>query len=117
MVETVPGTVADNTVHNFVDVMPEPYGGVEVWTKFLQKNLKYPPLATDKGISGRVMISFVIEKDGHLSDIIIDRGVGFGLDEEALRVLKLAHPWKPGMQNGQPVRVKYTLPINFSINQ
>jgi protein TonB len=109
--------VADNTVHSFVDIMPEPYGGDAAWAKFLQSNLKYPPQATEKGISGRVTISFVIEKDGRISTITVDRGAGFGLDEEAIRVLKLARPWKPGMQNGQPVRVKYTLPINFSMNQ
>jgi protein TonB len=97
--------------------MPEPYGGAAGWTKFLQKNLKYPPEASEKGIGGRVSVSFVIEKDGHLSSIMINRGAGFGMDEEALRVLKLCRAWKPGVQNGQPVRVRYIIPINFSINQ
>jgi protein TonB len=106
----------DVSVHDFADIMPEPYGGMAGWSRFLQKTLRYPPDATDKGISGKVFISFVIEKDGHLSNITVERGVGYGLDDEAIRVLKLAHAWKPGMQNGQPVRVKYTLPVNFSIN-
>jgi protein TonB len=99
------------------DVMPEPFGGAAGWMKFLQKNLRYPPEAIDKGLSGKVFVSFVVEKDGSLSNITVDRGAGFGMDEEAARVLKLAHAWKPGKQNGQPVRVKYTLPISFSMNQ
>ncbi|MDB4925972.1 energy transducer TonB [Mucilaginibacter sp.] len=106
-----------NEIHTYVDVMPEPFGGAAGWGKFLQKNLHYPPEALDKGIGGRVLVSFVVEKDGHLSSVMVDRGAGFGMDEEALRVLKLSHAWKPGMQSGQPVRVKYTIPISFSISQ
>jgi protein TonB len=111
------GPDKDTNVHIYADVMPEPYGGAAGWNKFLQKNLKYPAEAIDKNISGRVLVSFVVEKDGHLSSIMVDRGAGFGMDEEALRVLKLSKAWKPGYQNGQPVRVKYTIPIRFSISQ
>jgi len=93
--------------------MPEPYGGAGAWSKFLQRNLRYPDMATDQHAQGRVYVSFIVEKDGHLSNIVVDRGAGYGMDEEAVRVLKLAPAWKPGIQNGQPVRVKYTLPINF----
>ncbi|MDB5117906.1 MAG: Gram-negative bacterial tonB protein [Mucilaginibacter sp.] len=107
----------DNTIHYGADVMPEPFGGAAGWMKFLQKNLRYPGEALDKNMTGRVLVSFVVEKDGSLSSITVDRGAGFGMDEEALRVLKLAKAWKPGLQNGQPVRVKYTLPVNFSLNQ
>jgi len=85
--------------------MPEPFGGSAAWQKFLQKNLVY-----------RVWLSFIVERDGHLSDIKVERGAGFGMDEEAIRVLKLAPAWKPGIQNGQPVRVKYNIPINFQLN-
>lgn len=115
----VSGPVEDKTVYNAttIEVMPEPFGGVNGWTKFLQKNLRYPAQATDKGVGGKVWISFIIEKDGHLSDITVLRGPGFGMDEEALRVLKLAPAWKPGVQNGRNVRVKYTIPINFSIGE
>ena len=114
---------AVNTVNNDIltpeglDVMPEPYDGAAGWTKFLQKNIKYPPDASEKNVSGKVLISFVIEKDGHLSNITVNRGAGFGMDEEALRVLKLSKAWKPGLQNGQPVRVRYIVPINFTITQ
>ncbi len=108
----------DITIHtvNGVDVMPEPVGGESAWTKFLNKNLRFPPGAQDAGVSGKVILSFVIEKDGNLSNIVIERGAGYGFDEEALRVLKLAKAWKPGMQNGQPVRVRYAIPINFQLS-
>ncbi len=98
-----------------LDVMPEPFGGAGAWSKFLQKHLRYPDGAVNDHIQGEVWLSFIIERDGHLSNITVDRGPGYGLDEEALRVLKLAPAWKPGMQNGQPVRVKYNIPINFQL--
>ena len=98
-----------------VEIMPAFPGGEAAWSKFLQKNLRYTQQAIDAGISGKVFISFVVEKDGHLSDITVDRGVGYGLDEESVRVLKLVPPWKPGIQNGRPVRVRYTMPISFQL--
>ncbi len=107
----------DNTPRemNSVEILPQPVGGAEAWAKFLQKNMHYPPMASDAHAQGKVLVSFVVEKDGRLSNIVVERGVGFGLDEEATRVLKLAPAWKPGIQNGKPVRVKFTLPINFVI--
>jgi protein TonB len=113
------GAAIDNTVHPVggLDVMPEPVGGSSAWAKFLGKNLRFPVAAQEEGISGRVMLSFIIEKDGSLSNIVVDNGAGHGFDEEALRVLKLAKAWKPGMQNGQPVRVKYSIPINFQLSE
>lgn len=98
-----------------VEVNPEYPGGESAWTKFLQKNLHYPSQAIESGIGGKVYISFVVEKDGHLTDFKILRSVGYGLDEEAIRVLKLVPPWKPGIQNGRPVRVMYTMPFNFQL--
>lgn len=114
------GTAAvDNSIHDVgsggLEVMPEPVGGSAAWSKFLQKNLRFPAVAQEQGLSGRVIMSFVIEKDGSLSNIKVERGAGFGFDEEAVRVLKLAKAWKPGMQNGQPVRVKYVIPMNFQL--
>lgn len=100
-----------------LEVMPEPYGGATAWAKFLQKNLHYPSQASEAGIQGKVFLSFIVETDGHLSNIVVERGAGFGLDQEALRVLKLAPAWNPGIQNGQKVRVKYTIPINFQITE
>jgi protein TonB len=109
------GSTTDNTPHdiNGFDEMPSPIGGQAAWSKFLQKNLQYP----DTEQEGRVIISFVIEKDGRLTDIKILKGVVSELDREALRVLKLAPAWKPGQQNGKPVRVKYTIPVIFQMNQ
>jgi protein TonB len=113
---TAPGN--ETTIYPAVGLerMPEPIGGAEAWSKFLKKHLVYPDMAVDQHMQGRVFVSFIIEKDGHLSNFTVDRGAGFGMDEEALRVLKLSPAWKPGIQNGQPVRVKYTIPINFQMN-
>ena len=108
------GTESDKPVL-VADISPEPIGGAGAWSRFLQKNLHYPALARENGVQGKVIASFVVEKDGHLSDIKILRGIGSGCDEEAIRVLKLAPAWKPGIQNGQPVRVQYTIPINFQL--
>ncbi len=96
-----------------LDIMPEPYGGAAAWAKFLQKNLRYP----DTELQGRVVISFIIERDGKLTDLTVIKGIDNLLDREALRVLKLAPAWKPGQQNGKPVRVKYTIPIVFQMNE
>jgi len=107
----------DNTPKemNAVEILPEPRGGAEAWGKFLQKNMHYPPQASDAHAQGKVFLSFIVEKDGHLSNVTVERGAGYGMDEEAARVLKLAPAWKPGIQNGKPVRVKFTLPISFVI--
>jgi periplasmic protein TonB len=108
----------DNSIYNSsgVDIMPAPVGGEKAWAKFLNKNLRYPSLAQEEGASGMVILSFIIEKDGSLSNIAVDRPAGHGFDEEALRVLKQAKAWKPGMQNGQAVRVRFSIPINFHLS-
>jgi len=108
----------DNSVHNTFDLqsMPEPIGGEKAWSKFLSRNLRFPEEAQSAGASGRVIVGFIIEKDGTLSNITIERPAGNGFDEEAMRVLKMAKAWKPGIQNGQPVRVKFVIPINFQNN-
>jgi protein TonB len=110
-----PASNGTETVTDFksLEVMPVPYGGASAWSKFLSKNLRYPDMAIDQHIQGKVWVSFIIEADGKLSNFKVERGVGYGLDEEALRVLKLAPAWKPGIQNGHAVRVQYTIPINF----
>jgi periplasmic protein TonB len=98
-----------------IQVLPQPFGGEAAWAKFLQKNLHYPAAAIDARAQGKVFLSFIVEKDGHISSIVVERGVGFGLDEEAVRVLKLAPAWKPGIQNGHQVRVKFNMPISFQL--
>jgi len=100
-----------------LEAMPAPIGGDNAWAKFLNKNLRFPATAQEDGVSGKVILSFIIEKDGSLSNITVERPAGHGFDEEAVRVLKLAKAWKPGIQNGQPVRVKFMMPINFTLSQ
>jgi periplasmic protein TonB len=107
----------DNSIKDFasVEVLPEFNGGMAGWGKYLRKNLKYPPMARENNITGRVIMSFVVEKNGTLTDIKVLRGIGGGCDEEASRVLRKAPAWKPGIQNGRPVRVAYTMPIFFQL--
>lgn len=100
-----------------IEKLPTFPGGMEAWTKFLSKNLRYPEQASSDGVSGRVYMSFIVEKDGRITDIQVSRAAGHGFDEEAKRVLELAPQWKPGIQNGKPVRVRYTMPINFTIQE
>lgn len=98
-----------------LEKLPEFPGGMEGWSKFLGKNLRYQEQAPSEEISGRVFMSFTIEKDGRITDIQVTKPAGHGFDEEAKRVLKMAPKWKPDIQNGEPVRVRYTIPINFTI--
>ncbi len=100
----------------FVDQMPDFPGGMGAWQKFLAKNLNYPVMAKESEISGRVTVSFVVEKNGEITNLKVIRGVGGGCDEEAIRVIKKSPNWKPGMQNGKPVRVSYVMPIVFRLN-
>lgn len=99
-------------VHDFAEISPEPMGGMAGWSKFIQRNLRYP----DTDAQGRVFVSFVVERDGSLSNIKILKGVSPELDAEALRVIRMAPKWKPGMQGGQAVRVQFNIPINFQQN-
>ena len=100
-----------------IEKLPAFPGGMEAWAKFLSKNLRYPEQAANDGVSGRVYMSFIVEKDGRITDIQVSRAAGHGFDEEAKRVLKMAPQWKPGIQNGKPVRVRYTIPINFTMQE
>ncbi|MEO8795502.1 MAG: TonB family protein [Daejeonella sp.] len=98
-----------------IEAYPEFPGGDAAFTKFLSRNLKFPSLAAENSVEGKVIVSFIIEKTGELSNIKILRSIGFGCDEEAIRVLKKSPRWKAGIQNKQNVRVGYTIPINFKI--
>ncbi|WP_338871802.1 TonB family protein [Spirosoma sp. SC4-14] len=94
---------------------PEYPGGAEAMRTFLSRNLTYPRAASSAGVSGRVYVSFVVNTDGSLTDVQVMKGIGFGCDEEALRVIKKMPHWKPGKQSGRPVRVKFNLPIAFTL--
>lgn len=100
-----------------VEEFPEFPGGMAAWSKFIQKNLRYPYMAQETGVQGKVFVSFVIEKDGSVSDVSLVKGIGAGCDEEAIRVIKKSPKWKPGKQNKKEVRVRYNIPINYTINQ
>lgn len=108
----------DKSVYNFTSINKPPTypGGMTKFYEFLSKSIIYPSLAADNEIQGNVFISFVVEKDGSLTEVKVDRKLGFGTDEEAVRVLKLSKKWNPGIQNGKVVRVKYNIPIKFSMN-
>lgn len=95
--------------------MPTFPGGKEGFNKFLGTTVKYPKAAREANIQGKVIASFIVEKDGSLTDIKIVRGIGYGADEETIRVLKSSPNWKPGTQNGKPVRVAYSVPISFAL--
>lgn len=100
-----------------VEQMPEFPGGMGELGKFLGKKLKYPSTATEMGIEGTVVLTFVVSKTGAISNIKVIRGIGGGCDEEAIRVVKLMPSWKAGRQNGNAVPVQFTLPIKFSITK
>ncbi|MDD5569988.1 MAG: energy transducer TonB [Bacteroidales bacterium] len=97
--------------------MPEFKGGEEARFKFILDNIKYPKDAKEMGIEGKVFISFIVEKDGSLSNFKILRGIGGGCDEEALRVAKLMPKWIPGKQKGYAVRVILNMPIQFTLEK
>jgi protein TonB len=104
-------------VHRFVEIMPEPIGGMDAMYKFLQDNLTYPAEAKEKGIQGQVFLEFVVEKNGSIGNVKVIRGVNPLLDAEAVRAVSLLPDWKPGMQNGKPVRCFYQIPIRFAIDK
>lgn len=105
-----------NTIFVAVEVPPVPPGGMAEFLKYVGTNYVYPKEAEDANVKGRIIMTFVVEKDGSLSDIKCVRDLGFGTGEEAIRVLKNSPKWKPGMQNGHVVRVEYTLPIVFNLS-
>ncbi|MEI7596410.1 MAG: energy transducer TonB [Bacteroidota bacterium] len=98
-----------------IDQMPLFLGGDAKLYKYLDKNLKYPIEAKKNKISGKVFVSFVIKEDGSVSRIKVLRGIGFGCDEEAIRLVQSMPKWTPGQLNGKPVRVSFNLPINFKL--
>ncbi len=98
-----------------VEEMPEFPGGVVALRTYLAQAVKYPVIAQENGIQGKVYVNFVVNKDGSVSNAKIARGVDPSLDAEALRVVSTLPKWKPGKQRGAPVRVSYTVPINFQL--
>ncbi|MBE9466357.1 TonB family protein [Dyadobacter subterraneus] len=112
----VEGKLKERNVYTVVEEQPEFPGGISAMFGFLAKNIKYPEAAAKANVEGKVFLSFVVTETGETEDIVILKGVGYGCDAEAIRVLKLFPKWKPGKQNGVPVNVKYNLPINFQLD-
>jgi len=102
-----------NKIYTSVQVLPEFPGGVAAFYKYVQKNYRVPEV--DDDVSGNVIVNFVVERDGSLTDIKVVRDLGYGTGKEAIRMLKAAPKWKPGIQNGKSVRVSYNLPIKLVI--
>ena len=106
----------EEVVFVVVETMPEFPGGQQALFKYLSENIKYPAIAQENGIQGRVICQFVVNKDGKIVDIEVVRSSGdSSLDKEAKRVIQSMPPWKAGKQRGKPVRVKYTLPVSFRL--
>lgn len=105
----------EKVIHTIVEQMPTFPGGDGALMKYLSSNLRYPPRAEEMGIKGRVTCQFVVERDGSITDVKVVRGVDPDLDREAVRVIKSMPRWIPGKQNGKSVRVRYTCPINFTL--
>lgn len=105
----------DQVIFQVVETMPTFPGGDQALFKFLSDNIRYPVIAQENGIQGRVICQFVVNRDGSIVDVEVVRSVDASLDREAIRVIKSMPNWKPGMQRGKAVRVKYTLPVNFRL--
>ena len=105
----------ENKVFEVVEQMPSFPGGMAALMAYLQKSIKYPPVAEENGIQGRVVCTFVVERDGSVTDVRVAKSVDPSLDKEAVRVVSAMPKWIPGKQNGQSVRVKYTLPVTFRL--
>lgn len=104
-----------NTIFTVVEKMPSFPGGDAALLKFINATVKYPVVAQENGIQGRVYCEFVVDKDGKVKDAIVKRGVDMSLDKEALRVINAMPAWIPGEQRGKPVKVRYTVPITFRL--
>lgn len=104
--------VVENKVFEIAEQMPSFKGNVNQW---LASNLSYPAVAAENGVQGRVIVNFIVEKDGSISNVQVVRSVDPALDREAVNTVKRMPKWNPGMNNGQPARVKFTLPVTFKL--
>ena len=114
-VEVEEEEVVEQEIFKIVEEMPSYPGGEQKLMEYVAKNIKYPQIARETGIQGRVYVNFVVEPDGSVSNVSVLRGIGGGCDEEAMRVVKNMPKWKPGKQRGKAVRVQYMLPVNFKL--
>lgn len=108
--------VDENVIFQIVEENPEFPGGEDEMRRFIRDNMRYPVIAREAGIQGSVFVTFVVERDGSVTNVQVLRGIGGGCDEEAVRVVREMPKWKPGRQRNQPVRVQYRMPIRFVLN-
>ena len=113
--EVVEEEVVEQEIFQIVEEMPAFPGGEQKLMEYVAKNIKYPQIARETGIQGRVFVGFVVEPDGSISNVKLLRGIGGGCDEEAMRVIKSLPKWKPGKQRGKAVRVSYQIPVFFKL--
>lgn len=121
MVSTASANIADaqnpdSDVFTLVEVAPVYIGGQTAMIQFLSKNLQYPAEAMGKNVQGTVYVSFIVEKDGSISNVVLKRDIGSGCGEEAVRVVKMMPKWTPGKQKGKAVRTQFILPVSFKLN-
>lgn len=114
-VKAEPKPEVENKVFDVVEQMPSFPGGLSALMQYLSSNIKYPVVAQENGVQGRVVVSFVVERDGSITDVQVARSVDPSLDREAQRVVRNMPRWIPGKQNGQAVRVKYNVPVAFRL--
>ena len=107
---------SEEVIFTVVESMPTFPGGDAARIKYLNNNIKYPQMARESGIQGRVFVTFVVERNGKVTDVKVLRGIGGGCDEEAIRVIKNMPNWVAGKQRGKPVRVQFNMPILFKLN-
>ncbi|NDV47119.1 energy transducer TonB [Paludibacter sp. 221] len=105
----------EEVIFQVVEKMPEFPGGPQALFEYLNKNMRYPVIAQENGIQGRVICQFVVNRDGSIVDIVVVKSIDPSLDKEAIRVIQSMPKWNPGQQRGKSVRVKYTLPVNFKL--
>ena len=106
----------EEEIFTAVEQNPEFPGGTSEMYKYLGQNIKYPAAAQRANVSGRVFVKFVVEKDGSIGKVEVLKGIGFGCDEEAIRVIKSMPKWNPGRQNGKNVRVFYNMPVVYKLD-
>lgn len=117
IVDAQQDTITPPETLRYAEVAPEFPGGEQALMKHIQKELLYPEEARTNNIEGRVIVSFVVDTSGQLTDLKILSGPGYGTSEEVLRVMRQMPRWKPGYQNGKPVRVFYRLPVTFKLSK
>ncbi|MDL2305381.1 energy transducer TonB [Bacteroides sp. OttesenSCG-928-D19] len=107
--------VEETEIFTHAEYMPEFPGGTGALFAYLSKNMKYPVISQENNVQGKVIVQFVVDKDGSISNVVVARGVDPYLDKEAIRVIQSMPKWKPGMQRNTPVRVRYTVPVTFRL--